>query len=176
MDDQVSDTLCVVIPAFNEEAYLPATLEHVRAAALKFQQTGAGQVEIDVVDNASTDATAAVAASYQARVVSEPLHNVGRVRNVGAHESRGRVLLFLDADSLLPPHALVRIAETMRDPGCVGGALDLRYRPRRRVMRWYCGAWRLAGQLAETAMGSGQFCRRDVPGGPRRVRRDDLHG
>jgi len=162
MGDLASATLSIVIPAFNEEAYLPATLEHVRAAASKLAQAGAGQAEIVVVDNASTDATAAVAASYQTLVVSEALHNVGHVGNVGAQASRGQVLVFLDADTLLPPRALVRIAQTMRDPGCVGGAVDLLYRPRRRVVRWYLAAWRLVGKLARVAMGSGQFCRRDV--------------
>lgn len=156
--------LSVVVPAFNEETCLAATLDRVQAAAAVLARRGGRQTEIIVVDNASTDGTAAVAAQHGARVVSEPVHNIGRVRNAGAHASQGHVIVFLDADTLLPPHALARIEEEVRDPGCAGGALDLRYRPRRRVMRWYLGGWRWVGTLAGMAMGSGQFCRRDIFG------------
>lgn len=159
--------LSVVVPAYNEEACLAETLEHVQAAAAVLARPGGSQTEIIVVDNASTDATAALAAKHGARVVSEPVHNIGRVRNAGAQASRGDVMVFLDADTLLPPHALARIAEEMRDPGCAGGALDMLYRPRRRVMRWYLAGWRWFARLAaacgaQMAMGAAQFCRRDT--------------
>jgi glycosyltransferase involved in cell wall biosynthesis len=154
--------LSVVVPAFNEEACLDATLDHLRAAAEVLVRRGGHQTEIIVVDNASTDRTAALAARQGARVVSEAVHNIGRVRNAGARASQGDAIVFLDADTLLPPHALARIEEEMRDPDCAGGALDLLYRPRRRVMRWYLGGWRWIGNLSGMAMGSGQFCRRDI--------------
>lgn len=157
-------SLSVVIPAYNEEAYLDATLGHVRAAAAALVRGGGQRPEIIVVDNASTDGTAALAVRHGARVVGETMHNIARVRNAGARASQGEAIVFLDADTLLPPQALARIEEEMRDPGCAGGALDLRYRPRRRVMRWYLGGWRWIGNLAGMAMGSGQFCRRDIFG------------
>jgi glycosyltransferase involved in cell wall biosynthesis len=160
--ERMDTRLSVVVPAFNEEGYLAATLEHLRAAGALLVSRGGSETEIIVVDNGSTDRTAAVALQHGARVVNEAVHNVGRVRNAGAHASQGDAIVFLDADTLLPPHALARIEEEMRDPRCAGGALDLLYRPRRRVMSWYLGGWRWIGKLAGIAMGSGQFCRRDI--------------
>lgn len=154
--------LSVVVPAFNEEGYLAATLEHVQAAAAVLERRGGPQTEIVVVDNASTDATAAIAARCGARVVNEAIHNIARVRNAGARASQAETIVFLDADTLIPHEALARIDEEMRDPRCAGGALNLLYRPRRRMVRWYLAGWRWVGTVAEMAMGSGQFCRREV--------------
>ncbi len=70
--------------------------------------------------------------------------------------------MFVDADTWLPVNALARIAEEMRDETCAGGAIDVRYHPRRRIMRWYLGCWRAVGILAGMAQGGAQFCRRDV--------------
>ena len=67
MGDHVSATLSVLSPAFNEEAYQPATLEHVRAAASRLKEADPGQVDIAVVANASTKATAPGAARLGAR-------------------------------------------------------------------------------------------------------------
>ncbi|HYR68617.1 MAG TPA: glycosyltransferase, partial [Candidatus Dormibacteraeota bacterium] len=58
----------VVIPAFNEEVLLAACIDSL------LQQDYEGDVEVIVVDNASTDATAAVARSRGVRVVEEPEH------------------------------------------------------------------------------------------------------
>jgi glycosyltransferase involved in cell wall biosynthesis len=157
----------VVIPAYNETACLGATLEHLRAACARLAGRGGPQAEIIVVDNGSTDGTATLAAQLGARVVSEAVRNIARVRNTGARASRGETIVFVDADTLIPPETLSRIEEEMRDPGCAGGAPDLRYRPRRRVMRWYLEGWRwfatLGGMVTGAmAMGATQFCRRDI--------------
>ncbi len=159
--------LSVIVPAFNEEACLAATLGHLQAAAAALSGRGGTPAELIVVDNASTDGTAALAAQFGARVIAEAVHNIGRVRNAGARASGGDVLVFVDADTLLPADALARIAEETRDPACAGGALNMEYRPRRRVMAWYLGAWRGFARLmsafgAHMAMGAGQFCRRDL--------------
>lgn len=58
-------TLSIVIPAYNEEALLGRCLEAVLAEARR----AGGEVEIVVVDNASTDSTRAVAERYPVRVV-----------------------------------------------------------------------------------------------------------
>jgi len=47
-------------------------------------------------------------------------------------------------------------------PGCLGGAVDTAYRPRKRAVRVYLGLWRIMGRVAGLAQGATQFCRRDV--------------
>ena len=63
--DVVDDTrirFSLIIPAFNEEAYLPRLLDTVDVARARYEG-GPGAIEVVVADNASTDATAAVARS-----------------------------------------------------------------------------------------------------------------
>ncbi|HKQ62752.1 MAG TPA: glycosyltransferase, partial [Candidatus Polarisedimenticolaceae bacterium] len=60
--------ISVVIPAYNEARYLPRLLDSIAAAGRSYAR-GAEAIEVIVADNASTDATAAVAAERGARVV-----------------------------------------------------------------------------------------------------------
>jgi len=148
--------LSVVVPAFNEERALPATLRAIDAARERMD------AELVVVDNASTDATAQIAARHGALVVQESRHNVARVRNAGARAASGDVLVWIDADTLVPPEALERIAAAMADPACVGGALDVVHRPARRVLQVYLHAWRVLGLALRMSQGAAQFARRSA--------------
>ena len=87
--------LSVVIPAYNEELYLPETLTRVTKALA----VAGWPSEIVVVDNDSHDRTRAISESFGARVVSEQEHNISRVRNTGATHATGDVLIFIDADT-----------------------------------------------------------------------------
>src|SRR6185369_16146736 len=89
-----SPAISVVVPAYNEAAGLAATLELVERAAAVLLQRDGSRAEIIVVDNASTDDTAALAARHHAEVVHESIRNIGRARNVGARASHGRTILF----------------------------------------------------------------------------------
>jgi len=154
--------LSVIVPAFNEERFLPRTLDHLRRAV---DHLGAGpdrDVETVVVDNASTDRTAEVALAAGARVIAVPEHNIGRVRNAGASAASGGLLVFLDADTLVPHNLLSRIAQVMDEPGCMGGAVDIDYQPARPLIRVYLRLWRLIGLSLGMAQGAVQFCRRDA--------------
>jgi glycosyltransferase involved in cell wall biosynthesis len=146
--------LSVVIPAFNEEAYLPQTLSRLRWAA----EACASGVEVLVVDNASTDRTAAVAREFGAEVVPEAIHNIGRVRNTGAAQSKGDVLVFVDADTLVPENFLQRVADAMAEPDCLGGAADIHHAPASALLRLYLSAWRRVGAALGMAQGAAQFC------------------
>ena len=88
----------VVIPAFNEERLLPATLEAIRDASRGFADRGWDHEWI-VCDNNSTDRTAEIAKAAGARVVFEPVNQIGRARNAGAGVATGDWILFVDADS-----------------------------------------------------------------------------
>ncbi len=156
--------LTVIVPAFNEEAYLAPTLGSIRAAAGEARGVSGADVEVIVVDNASADGTAAVARRLGATVVHEPVQGIARARNAGARRAAGDVLVFFDADVDVPRTLLVAICAAMRDPACVGGGVDVDYRPRRASVRLYLRVWRLLGRLTGMVQGAAQFCRRGAFG------------
>ena len=110
----------VIIPAYNEEALLPATLSSLRLAMDSIPYKG----EIIVVDNNSTDNTKHVAKKYGARVVFEPFRQIAKSRNSGAKIAKSNFFIFLDADTILPPQ-LLQNAINLLDKGrhCGGGTL-----------------------------------------------------
>ncbi len=91
--------LSFVIPAYNEEAYLPACLESVLAQTRELGDA----VEIIVVNNASTDRTREVALSYGVRVVDEPQKGLTFARQAGFAASTGELIANVDSDSRLTP-------------------------------------------------------------------------
>ncbi len=153
--------LSVIVPAFNEAEALPETLAAINRARSHAEVTCGCEAELLVVDNASTDATAQVAEGAGAAVVTEPVRNVARARNVGAAVAGGDVLVFVDADTWLPAKTFEQVARAMEEPRCVGGALDLVHRPRSRLLRAYLAGWRLLGLALGMSQGATQFCRRD---------------
>ena len=104
----------VVVPAHNEADTLPAAL-----ASLAAQRCPA-PYEVIVVDNASTDATATVAASAGATVVAEPQLGVCRARQTGVAAARGEIVVSTDADTTLPADWLARIDATFQAHDAAG--------------------------------------------------------
>ena len=151
--------ISVVIPAFDEEAYLGPTLASLNGAARFLRERVSASTEIIVVDNDSADSTGAVASGFGARVVSETVHNIAKVRNTGAGAAGGDVLVFVDADTTVPAEMLWHVYEAMSGPDCLGGAVDTDYRPSKLASKLYLRAWRVAGRLAGLAQGATQFCR-----------------
>lgn len=90
----------IIIPAYNEEEYLPYTLKSIIKSMKAISRlTG----EIIVTDNNSTDSTAAIAKEYGARVVFEEHQQISRARNTGAKAALGKYLIFVDSDTLISP-------------------------------------------------------------------------
>jgi glycosyltransferase involved in cell wall biosynthesis len=79
-----------------------------------------------VVDDASTDATAAIAAARGARVVAVDLRQIAAVRNAGAVASGGEFLIFVDADTVVNA-PVVRAAVAAMSDGAVGGGCHVRW-------------------------------------------------
>ena len=114
--------LSIIIPAHDEAPVIGATLDAVFAAT---RTCGAG-VEVIVVDDASTDATAAIARERGARVVRVEVRHIAGARNAGAAASIGDRLLFVDADTLVSRQA-VDAAMRALDSGAVGGGTAVRF-------------------------------------------------
>jgi peptidoglycan/xylan/chitin deacetylase (PgdA/CDA1 family)/GT2 family glycosyltransferase len=93
----------VVIPAYNEENYLPACLESIK------NQDYAAEYEVIVVDNASTDNTAKIARDWGAKVVYESKRSPACARQKGAELATGKIIAFIDADTRAPAHWLSTI-------------------------------------------------------------------
>jgi rSAM/selenodomain-associated transferase 2 len=111
--------ISIVIPAWNEELELPRTLEALEP----------GQVarEIIVVDAGSTDRTVAVAQAAGARIVQANRRQRAHQLNLGAQSAAGNILLFLHADTLLPPGGLGQIVRALSCPSIGGGAFARRF-------------------------------------------------
>ena len=151
--------ISIIIPAYNEERYLPETLERIGQALSVVDCPS----EIIVVDNGSEDKTKYIAESFGAKTCSESEHNISKVRNTGAKNSVGNVLIFVDADTLVPPSLFRSIITAMEDGKCFGGAVSVIYGDfQRRWVKFYLLGWRAWEAVFHTRQGATQFCRREV--------------
>jgi glycosyltransferase involved in cell wall biosynthesis len=106
--------LSFVVPSYNEELELPATITAIRKAAQ------ARQYEIIVVDDASTDQTAQVAKNAGAEVVLINRRQIAAARNAGARTARGDILFFVDADTRINEKHVSGAIDVLEE-GCAGG-------------------------------------------------------
>lgn len=106
-----------IVPAYNEERELPASLRSIRAAA-----EAAGQpYEIIVVDDNSDDATGEIAAAAGARVLRVRCRQIAAVRNAGARVARGDIFFFIDADTHVEPMHIASALKALAR-GDIGGS------------------------------------------------------
>jgi glycosyltransferase involved in cell wall biosynthesis len=148
----------VIIPAYNEENYLPRTLDALQAAMAAIDRPG----EIIVVDNNSTDATAEIARRHGASVVFEKINQISRARNAGAARARAEYLLFLDADTLISAELLGHALENLQQADCCGGgATVLPDRPLEFFYRIGLLFWNRLSVKFGMAAGSFVYCRKE---------------
>ncbi len=111
----------LIIPAYNEEAYLPALLSSVEVARTRYVD-GPDEIEVLVVDNMSTDSTADLARSRGCRVVREEKRVIAAVRNAGARNARGHIFVFIDADNTIHPETFKAIDTSLATGRVIAGS------------------------------------------------------
>ena len=111
--------ISIILPAFQEEQGIPPLLMQIGAVMAKMRRP----YEILVVDDGSTDGTAARAREAGARVISHP-YNIGNGAAVktGIREARGRVIVMMDADGQHDPADIPRLLEQLGPHDMVVGA------------------------------------------------------
>lgn len=111
----MSLAISIVIPAKNEAKYIESTLKH-----LIVQELPRESYEIIVNDAYSTDKTAELSRKYADKIIKSYTKNPAEGRNIGAKKALGRVVVFLDADTLIEKNTLKIIKENI-EKGYVGG-------------------------------------------------------
>ena len=124
----------VIVPAYNEEAGIAATIESMAASSYP------GRLEIVVVDDGSTDDTAAIARSLgypYVYVITQPNSGKPGALNTGIAASQSEVLVMVDGDTVFEPDTIERLVAPMRDPrvGAVSGNAKVGNR------RGFLGGW-----------------------------------
>jgi glycosyltransferase involved in cell wall biosynthesis len=150
--------LSVVIPAWNEEKLLPATLAGLAEACAGWPPDFAW--EVIVCDNNSSDRTAAVAREAGAKVVFEPVNQISRARNAGAAAAAGEWILFLDADSVPSAELMNDLRRVMADDGILYGGSALMMDEPLKGAEFFIRNWHRLARWRQWAAGSFLFVRR----------------
>jgi glycosyltransferase involved in cell wall biosynthesis len=153
----VNRELSIVVPAFNEERLLPASLASIRTASAAFTDAG-WTTELIVCDNNSTDRTAEIAAAAGARVVFEPINQISRARNAGAAHATGEWLLFVDADSFPSRELFADVLRTIEGGRCIAGGSTVRVDLEGPLYHAALAWWNLLSRTLRWAAGSFIFC------------------
>ncbi len=120
--------ISVIIPAYNEENFIGATLENVEEAVGTYREKYPYPVEVLVVNNNSTDRTEKVALAHGARVVFEGKNQIAASRNAGGRAATGKIIAFLDADDHMSSNLLIIVHEMMTSGEYIGGGVSKIFR------------------------------------------------
>lgn len=149
----------IIIPAYNEEAYLPRTLKQLDRAI----SATPGKAEVIVVDNNCSDRTADIARQWGAKVVFEATNHISRARNAGAAVATGKYLVFLDADTDLSAELLGNAIDRLKSGGCCGGGTLVKFE---RAVPWlpqlFLDCWNWISVKLGLAAGCFVYCQKDA--------------
>lgn len=155
-----SSAVCysIIVPAFNEEQFLPATLSAIHFAMSQCDASG----EVLVVDNNSSDRTAEIARAHGATVVFEAHNQIARARNAGAREAHGRYLIFVDADTLISATLLAATLAALATNRICGGGATLATERAQPIAQRTLKVWNSVSALTRYAAGCYVYCRSDA--------------
>ena len=147
----------IVIPAYNEKAYLAKTITQLKNAMTNIPLQG----EIIVTDNNSTDNTAEIARQYGATVVFEPVNQISRARNTGARHANGRYIVFVDADTHVPVELLTKAIDNLETGHCCGGGATVTAKDIPLTVKAVLGYWNILSRTFKLAAGCFVYARKD---------------
>ncbi|MGF1587642.1 MAG: TIGR04283 family arsenosugar biosynthesis glycosyltransferase [Pleurocapsa sp.] len=119
--------ISIIIPILNEAALIKPTLMRLQ------QHSG---VEIIVVDGGSQDNTVALVEQTGVKVITVLGKGRAGQMNAGANAAQGNILLFLHADTQLPPDFVDLVIKTLEQPRTIAGAFKLAIEGADRSLRW----------------------------------------
>jgi rSAM/selenodomain-associated transferase 2 len=151
MSEKQRPSVSIIIPTFNEANCIQRTLDAIARVR--------GNIEVIVVDGGSDDSTTEIARRAGACVIA-----CDRGRGIQMHSgvsiARGRALLFLHADTILPREAVVLIENSLSDDALVvGGNFEIRFDGGSRAARFMTWLYPRLGQLGLYYGDSGIFVR-----------------
>ncbi|HEX7055321.1 MAG TPA: TIGR04283 family arsenosugar biosynthesis glycosyltransferase [Burkholderiales bacterium] len=158
--------LSIVVPVLDEARVLAASLQALEPLRRRGH-------EVIVVDGASRDASAAIAAPLADRVLQAPRGRAAQM-NAGARAASGEALLFLHADTRLPPRADEKIFSALQKH--LWGRFDVEIEGRHPALRLIGAAMNLRSRLTGIATGDqAMFVRRaEFPGFPEIALMEDV--
>ena len=145
--------ISVIVPAFNEEKLLGASLAEINSAAAAFLARG-WEYELVVCDNNSTDRTAAIARAAGANVVFEPVNQIARARNAGASIATGDWLVFVDADTHPSEKLFADVAEKIAAGNVLAGGVTIRLDEKLLVAGLITQFWNYSSRITRLMAGS----------------------
>lgn len=147
--------LNIVIPALNEAANLERLLPELARTCR--------EAEVIVVDGGSTDETKDLVGRFPRVTLIEAERGRARQMNAGARVATGRALLFLHADTTLPPGAQGAIQDALHSPDVVGGRFDVRFDNPRPIFTLIATMMNIRSRLSGISTGDQAiFVRRDT--------------
>ena len=146
------DSLAFIIPAYNEEALLPATLKTVFEIK---EQLSDFTSRVIVVDNNSTDSTSLVALNAGAEVIFEPYNQISKARNTGAKAcSEVDFIFFIDADTFPTLIVVEKALEVLKTGHYCGGGCMVKFsKP-----SLFVSFWSIITKVTNMAAGAFIFC------------------
>lgn len=149
----------IIIPAFNEELYLPNTLVFLKKSVEEIDEQG----EVIVVDNNSTDQTSKIAKKYGAKVVFEPINQISKARNRGVTISKGKLLIFIDADTIITTQLLKNTLEVMKNESIIGGGSTIQFDTKIPFFaRLSVFVWNQFSSFCKYPAGCFLFCKKEI--------------
>jgi glycosyltransferase involved in cell wall biosynthesis len=149
--------ISIVVPAYNEEKLIAASLREIKTSSDSFRQCG-WETELIVCDNNSTDRTAKLAAAEGATVVFEPVNQIARARNRGAQAATGQWLVFVDADSHPGRGLFAEVASVIQGGHCLAGGCTVKLEVFHPIGAAVTHFWNLISRTQKWAAGSFIFC------------------